>query len=716
MIKEIIIKNIASYDKEGIELNPKSVNFIYGNNGSGKTTITRVVENPELSVDSSVVWEHNKPIEVLSYNQDFVKANFNSETTIRGIFTLGEDSEKIYKEIEKIKSNIATIEIESESLKKSNIEDNIQLDDKKTDISKKLWNKCKKEYGEKTPQLFVGYNSSTQKFSEKIFKTEYQDNVEKYEDIIKEYELLYSNADEHRDVISLIDYSSLKNITDDKIFKTEIIENKDVTLSKLINDMGNSSWIEQGLVFLPKAHGKCPFCQQDITNDFLKNINNLYDKKYKEDKQNFLIKLNQYLEIKDNINEFVAQNISIISDKNILKKVKDQFDLLDSEFDKKKDDLKYICKCNFDYKIIDYINGEISKYNCESKIINDKIDNADKEKPLLVSKAWDYLRHISQDDISDYLLSTEKIKQNLKENETKIYNNKLELTKLNDKKDELESSISGISKTIVKINEMLKAFNFNNFMLKENDDHKTYSIIRPNGDDASKTLSEGEFSLISFLYFYFLVFGSKTRKGLDTEHVLLIDDPVTSMDSNILFIVSTLIRELIDNCVENKRNIKQIFISSHNVYFFKEVSYGYSKKSEFNFYTLNKINGVSKITDDLNNNPIKNSYELLWKRLREKNYSDDSNLNNMRRILEQYFISMGKPSGNNEELLNKFDLNDRIIVKSLLSYVNGGSHTIMDGLYMASDVNLNERAFMIFEKIFVETGNIEHYKMMMEEK
>lgn len=48
MINNIILRNIATYDKNTETIiKPSKVNFIYGNNGTGKTTITRVIENPK---------------------------------------------------------------------------------------------------------------------------------------------------------------------------------------------------------------------------------------------------------------------------------------------------------------------------------------------------------------------------------------------------------------------------------------------------------------------------------------------------------------------------------------------------------------------------------------------------------------------------------------------------------------------------------------------
>lgn len=78
MINNIILKNIATYDKSTETIiKPSKVNFIYGNNGTGKTTITRVIENPSKYEDSQLLWDDSIECSRLVYNQDFVKSNFN---------------------------------------------------------------------------------------------------------------------------------------------------------------------------------------------------------------------------------------------------------------------------------------------------------------------------------------------------------------------------------------------------------------------------------------------------------------------------------------------------------------------------------------------------------------------------------------------------------------------------------------------------------------
>ncbi|MFH0083694.1 AAA family ATPase, partial [Pseudomonas aeruginosa] len=66
------------------------------------------------------------------------------------------------------------------------------------------------------------------------------------------------------------------------------------------------------------------------------------------------------------------------------------------------------------------------------------------------------------------------------------------------------------------------------------------------GMDAKETLSEGERTFVTFLYFYHLLKGSDSESGVTTDRIVVFDDPVSSLDSDILFIVSSLIKALFD--------------------------------------------------------------------------------------------------------------------------------------------------------------------------
>ena len=66
--------------------------------------------------------------------------------------------------------------------------------------------------------------------------------------------------------------------------------------------------------------------------------------------------------------------------------------------------------------------------------------------------------------------------------------------------------------------------------------------------------------------------GGIDKESMMEDRVLVIDDPVCSLDSTVLFIVSSLIKEMIKQIKSGVGNIKQLIVLTHNVYFHKEVS------------------------------------------------------------------------------------------------------------------------------------------------
>lgn len=92
-------------------------------------------------------------------------------------------------------------------------------------------------------------------------------------------------------------------------------------------------------------------------------------------------------------------------------------------------------------------------------------------------------------------------------------------------------------------------------------------------------------NFIAFLYYYHLAKGSLSSEAVK-DKIVVIDDPVSSMDSGALFIVSALVGEMIEVCYNNTDYrshkvdgdyIKQIFILTHNVYFHKEITHHQAK-------------------------------------------------------------------------------------------------------------------------------------------
>lgn len=231
------------------------------------------------------------------------------------------------------------------------------------------------------------------------------------------------------------------------------------------------------------------------------------------------------------------------------------------------------------------------------------------------------------------------------------------------------------------------------------------------GSNAKSTLSEGETTFVSFLYFYYSIFGSTNEELINKRKVVVMDDTISSLDSCILFIVSSLIRAILGDIREDKGNVIQVILFTHNVYFHKEVTYsGKGTAAKTKYWTISKENEVSKIIEH-QSNPVISSYEYMWKIFNNYTGVDSIYIQNiMRRILENYFRVMG---GNQEDyILSHFEGEERILCRSLLSWTHDGSHFLHDDLYLVATNTAVEAYKNIFEDIFTRSGHHAHYKMM----
>jgi wobble nucleotide-excising tRNase len=323
------------------------------------------------------------------------------------------------------------------------------------------------------------------------------------------------------------------------------------------------------------------------------------------------------------------------------------------------------------------------------------VENIQEERRVLIAQIWKYILEV---ELKDDLIVYQKKKEALSKAITSINEKIKKISKTKREKEielrELEKQTTSIQPTIDGINGILASFGIQGFKIAKSDDGKSYKLIRPNGENAKDTLSEGEKNFICFLYFYHLLKGSDSESGTTTDRVIVFDDPVSSFDSDILFVVSSLIKGLFDEVRKRKGYVKQVFVLTHNVYFHREVTFNPKRcdkaMKEETFWTIRKADLVSKI-EKHDSNPIKTSYELLWAEVRNPNNSNIAIQNTLRRILENYFKILGGVDP--DKICSMFEGKDKQICKSLFSWVNAGSHYAQDDLYLSIDDTMVELDF-----------------------
>ena len=219
---------------------------------------------------------------------------------------------------------------------------------------------------------------------------------------------------------------------------------------------------------------------------------------------------------------------------------------------------------------------------------------------------------------------------------------------------------------------------------------------------------------MTFLYFYHLLKGSDSDAGVVQDRVVVFDDPVSSLDSDILFIVGCLIKGVFNDVRAGVGQIKQVFVLTHNVYFHKEITYNSRRKKESmnedSFWIVRK-SGADSMIYSHPSNPIKTSYELLWGEVRNPDRLNATIQNTLRRILENYFKILGNTDL--DALCDLFEGKEKLICKSLLCWAHDGSHYAHDDLYISIEDTMVESYITVFRKVFEMSGHLGHYKMMM---
>ncbi|RKV49645.1 AAA family ATPase [Helicobacter pylori] len=737
-ISQISLKKVATFDENGASFKDlNSINFIYGANGSGKTTTSSFLKNlaengiEDKFANSKIAWYNNESLKIEVYNKQFKEEQLRN-SQVKGIFTLGK----------KTNENLEKIEIKKESINKENEkkiknEASLQVltqkkEKEEKDFADRCWEKLYKKNEEDFKETLEGFKRK-EKFKEKILK-EFENDKYNQSEIVgleklkEKIEIVFGENQTELALLecNLTDFDSIENHS---IWEQKVVGSGDVAIADLIKKLSNEDWVAWGREYI-KENSICPFCQKEtITEEFKKQLESYFDTNYQEStetikkmKEDYTNKTDEVLERLDEIVETEQKNqqtkLNTEIFKSIIETLKSKINGNQQKMFDKGKEMSRSFKLESTKNEIKEIRDLIDTANQQIANHNEIIKDTKNQKKNCVEQTWKFLVNEFKSDIQEYNKKYCGLEKGINNLEKAISENQEEVKKLENEIKELEKNMVSIKPIVNEINTLLKGYGFTNFGLACTEDEKFYRIQREDGQLVGETLSEGEVTFITFLYYYHLAKGSLKENDISKNKVLVIDDPISSLDSNILFMVSVLVKDLMKETMEEKTNIKQIIILTHNTYFYKEITLEYDLKcyqGKYSFWIIKKDNNVSKIKD-YKENPIKNSYELLWqevKQAKENNASWVSLQNVMRRIIEYYFRILGDFK-HNDSLSECFEnIEEERVCNSFISWFNDGSHGISDDLFVQSQDTSIETYLKVFEKIFKETGHEAHYKMMM---
>ncbi|KXO81622.1 hypothetical protein AYK86_10050 [Acinetobacter venetianus] len=592
--------------------NFKDINIFYGRNYSGKTSLSKIIrslekrivpskyDQPEFKIefsDGSIISQNNltthaHPIYV--YNSDFVKENLkfihDENANIESFsVTLGGDNQQIVDRIQELNSKLGSNEENTKSGVFLNIY-NKEVDlrnakenhsNKYRDLEKLLTDKATRNSDSIKNQhsLFGDINYNVTKLKNEISEvqnssfqilTEAQINVQKA--LVNQKEL----PDPPELSTYALNFSQLIELTNE-ILKTTVGGSQKI--EELVNNSILNSWVQTGHQ-LHKDRTSCAFCTHEITENRRIELRNHFDQET-QNLQNRITKGIEHLtslingenfKINFDINHYYQQYYTELSSLKTeltmaLEKQKNSLEQLIKLLESKNKHLFTSLETKYPQNHAEEITSVIKKIEAiRTQCIqqNDFLVNQQNQakKALRLNHIYHFLQDINYtQQNTDISLAFEAIAP-LEIELATLQTRRTSITaEIKSEEDKLKSE----GEACARINSILNHdFGHQALSLNAIETPNAQNIhfeIQRNGAKAHN-LSEGEQSLISFCYFL-----AKIQDDLDQNKkpIIWIDDPISSLDSNHIFFIFSLIEEKI----VNNQKFGQLFISTHNLEFLK---------------------------------------------------------------------------------------------------------------------------------------------------
>ena len=346
------------------------------------------------------------------------------------------------------------------------------------------------------------------------------------------------------------------------------------------------------------------------------------------------------------------------------------------------------------------------------------------ELKSLKDKFWILIRQEYGQSISEFIQLQNEA--NVKKKKLVLLQEKIQkdIHDINLQIEEQQKNIVNIDDAIHHINSMLIDMGITDFkIVRSTIGEGLYRIVRDNNDQSVfRTLSEGERTIISVLYFIETCQGLMARNQAPKKRIIVIDDPVSSLSNMYVFNIGRLIRsifypELRKNSETGEYTInskfEQVFILTHSLYFFYEMTEMMEEKrhASQSLFRISKMQEGSSI-EIMRYEHIQSDYHAYWMTIRNPETHPALIANCMRNIIEYFFNFIEKRDLNN--VFNNPKLNQPKY-QAFQRYINRESHSLGQNIYDFKDFDYN--IFMeALKDVFTTSGYPEHYKKMMKIK
>ncbi|WP_299733628.1 AAA family ATPase [uncultured Endozoicomonas sp.] len=732
--QHIRMKNVASYhatEEQVLDISKQNT-IVYGMNGAGKSTISNFLyslQNDQAATNGdfrSCSIQIDGEAQYFVYNQKFIDDVFADKDHQQGVFTLSKDNvdiENKKKHFESRKDKFSDLYSKTRSDCKQLNKD---ISDAKSMIEEEVF-KVKRSVEQTILSEFLTGYKYKNSFYQKVVSVEPLSDVT-LDELITEIKKLNQYKGNKIGKINLPTFPAIpENIL--KILREPFLTSDNTQFSEFVNRLDNLAWVIKGKSnYLNEGQTTCPFCQKETIDDQLRHdIERLFDDTYKDNLKLLDGLLQSYSEQTSTyIGKIKTEFQNCPVDKTDIGEIAPNLEALTmyyrsnlTKIREKIDNPSREVEIEGSEQWLDPIIKKFSLINHIIDEINDNINRVDEVKGNIANKMWRVIHAQTHHAINLYNTQNDKLATSLRDNEDRLKKIERIGKKLKVKIELLIGMTTNIDDTIKRINQDLEKLGITGFTIEKNSENDSYfRLCRGQTNHNSKifkSLSEGEKTLITFLYFVEMCRGSTSRDRAvhDKEKIILIDDPISSLSQNYIYEIASLIQaKLILG-----KPFRKVIILTHSLFFYQEMiklASGGDEKFEknYNLYriTKNKTTIIKKITK----NEMQNDYESLWQIVKDVVQHDSNPVvlpNIMRNILEYYFGFLKKSSKLHEEINKLASQESDHGFKAFYRYINRESHSDPINTGFMVDV-APDRYIEKFEELFKKLDQHEHFEAM----